>query len=105
MPLAGLILTIFVITLGIFDLVVVLIKGTGSSISQYLVSKSFSSPMMVFAFGFVAGHLFAGMLPDTSPAWLHPNVIETAQLVTSWFFLIMLGVWVWGLIKRPSQSK
>lgn len=59
----GLILTIAVIALGIYDLVVVLCTGTGSSISQYLVNAGFKSPVLVFAFGFVAGHLFGNMNP------------------------------------------
>jgi hypothetical protein len=60
----GLIITIGVIVLGIYDLVVVLFTGTGSSISQYLVNAGFRSPVIVFAFGFVAGHLFGNMHPN-----------------------------------------
>lgn len=61
MPLAGLITTIGIIVLGIVDLCFVLFGGTGSSISNFLVDAGFKAPVMVFAFGFVCGHLFGGM--------------------------------------------
>jgi len=61
MPLAGLITTIGIITLGIIDLFFVLFKGTGSSVSNFLVQAGFKAPMVVFAFGFVCGHLFGYM--------------------------------------------
>ena len=64
MPLAGLITTIVVIMLGITDLVLVLLKGTGSSISNFLINVGFDSPVWVFASGFVCGHLFGGMKPS-----------------------------------------
>ncbi len=61
MPLSGLILTIAVIILGIWDLVAVLINGVGGSISQFLVIHGVHAPVLVFAFGFIAGHLFGNM--------------------------------------------
>lgn len=66
MSLPGLITTIGIITLGIVDLFFVLFKGTGSSVSDFLIRAGFHSPVMVFAFGFVCGHLFGAMklLPD-----------------------------------------
>lgn len=57
----GLIITIAVIALGIYDLVVVLFDGTGSSISDWLIRAGFKSPVVVFAFGFICGHLFGYM--------------------------------------------
>jgi len=63
MSTTGLIITISVIVIGIYDLVVVLSSGTGSSISQVLVNAGFSAPVMVFSFGFVMGHLFGNMRP------------------------------------------
>jgi len=61
MSLTGLILTIGIIVLGIYDLVVVLLNGTGSSVSDFLIRAGFKSPVLVFAFGFVCGHLFGYM--------------------------------------------
>lgn len=61
MSLAGLITTIGVITLGIVDMCFVLFRGTGSSVSNFLILAGFKSPVMVFAFGFVCGHLFGKM--------------------------------------------
>jgi hypothetical protein len=56
-----LVVTIGIIALGIYDLVVVLVSGTTSSVSDYLIRLGFASPLIVFAFGFVAGHLFSYM--------------------------------------------
>lgn len=61
MKLSGLITTIGVIILGIIDMCFVLFKGTGSSVSDFLIRAGFHAPMMVFAFGFVYGHLFGNM--------------------------------------------
>lgn len=61
MPLAGLLTTIFIIVFGIVDLCLVLFKGTGSSVSNFLILAGFKSPVVVFSFGFVAGHLFGYM--------------------------------------------
>lgn len=61
MSLAGLITTIGIITLGIVDLCFVLFKGTGSSVSNFMIQAGFKSPMLVFAIGFICGHLFGYM--------------------------------------------
>lgn len=59
----GLIVTILIIVLGILDLVVVVWKGTGSSVSDFLIRAGLTSPMITFTFGFVCGHLFGRMTP------------------------------------------
>lgn len=60
----GLVTTTLIITLGIYDLVVVLIKpDTTLSVSQYLVNMGFNIPAFVFAVGFICGHLFGYMKP------------------------------------------
>jgi len=51
MPLAGLLTTIAVITLGIVDLVMVLTKGTGGSVSNFLINAGVRSPTVVFMVG------------------------------------------------------
>ncbi len=61
MSIAGLLLTICVIVLGIGDLCFVLITGAPSSVSDFMIRAGFHAPMMVFAFGFVAGHIFGAM--------------------------------------------
>lgn len=64
MSLTGLFVTIGVIVSGIFDLAMVAIRGTGSSISDFLKRASHKSPLIVFVFGFVAGHLWGVMTPE-----------------------------------------
>jgi len=63
MSLAGLLTTIAIIALGIIDLAFVLLNGTGSTVSTFMVNVGFASPMVVFAVGFVCGHLFGYMRP------------------------------------------
>ena len=63
MSLAGLVVTIVVIALGIFDLALVLFGGTGSSISNFLITVGFKDPVVVFMVGFICGHLFGYMQP------------------------------------------
>jgi hypothetical protein len=61
MSTTGLVITVGMIILGLYDAICVLFTGVGSSISAYLVNAGFKAPLMVFAFGFVAGHLFGYM--------------------------------------------
>ncbi len=63
MTTTGLVIAIAITCLGIYDLYCVLIKGTGSSISNWLINAGFKSPVIVFVFGFLAGHLFGYMSP------------------------------------------
>lgn len=58
---AGLVTTILVIALGVYDLIEVLVSGTGSSVSNFLIQAGFRAPLLVFAIGFVCGHLFGYM--------------------------------------------
>ncbi len=73
MPLTGLIVTILVICLGIYDLIMVVWKGTGSSVSDFLIRAGFTSGFVKYAFGFVSGHLFGRMYlvghPDAEHWW------------------------------------
>lgn len=59
----ALVVTIAVCAIGIFDLIFVLVKGSPSSISNYLVNLGFKDPVVVFTFGFICGHLFGYMRP------------------------------------------
>jgi hypothetical protein len=60
----ALVTTTLIITLGIYDLVVVVISpDTSLSVSQFLVNVGFNRPAFVFATGFVCGHLFGYMKP------------------------------------------
>mgnify|MGYP003402173060 CR=1 FL=1 len=68
MSLAGLITTIGIIILGITDLCFVLFTGTPSTVSDFLIRAGFKAPMVVFAFGYVCGHLFGSMKLKTDAA-------------------------------------
>lgn len=59
----ALVVTTLVITLGIYDLVVVARNGVDQSVSRFLQDTAFGSPLVAFTFGFIAGHLFGYMKP------------------------------------------
>ena len=61
MSTAGLFFFITLIVLGLFDLGCVLFKGTGSTISAFMVDAGIRSPFFVFVLGVVAGHLLFPM--------------------------------------------
>ena len=63
MPLTGLVVTILIICLGIYDLVMVVVRGTGSSVSDFLTRAGFKGTLVPYTFGFVCGHLFGKMTP------------------------------------------
>jgi hypothetical protein len=63
MSVPGLVFFVLCIILGITDLGFVVFTGTGTSLSAFLVSHGFTSPVMVFTFGAVCGHLFWYMSP------------------------------------------
>lgn len=52
-----------ILTLAIYDLTVVVFKGTASSVSQFLITTAFKSPPVSIAFGVTIGHLWGVMWP------------------------------------------
>ena len=54
----GLIVTIGVITLGIYDLAAVTFGGVDASVSRFLLGSAMIAPLIPFCFGFISGHLF-----------------------------------------------
>lgn len=60
---AGLFSFIGILATAIFDLGMVVFKGVASSISQFLITTAFKSPLVSFAFGCTVGHLFFYMAP------------------------------------------
>ena len=64
MTTTGILVIAAFITLGIYDLIVVLRKGVGCSISRYLQRSALKSPIFTFCIGAVAGHIFGYMAPE-----------------------------------------
>lgn len=58
----GLIVTIAVIGLMCYDLAAVLIGGTGSSVSNFLINVVHLSPVICFGLGWVCCHLIGGQM-------------------------------------------
>lgn len=63
MKTTALVTTILVITLAIYDLVVVSFWGVEVSVSRFLQSTAFKAPFVPFGIGFICGHLFGYMPP------------------------------------------
>ncbi len=63
MKTTALVTTTLIIILGIYDLVCVTLGDESISVSAFLVNVGFTSPMVVFAIGFICGHLFGYMKP------------------------------------------
>lgn len=59
----AMVVTAGVITLGIYDLVVVASGGVESSVSRFMQEVGFQAPAVVFAVGFICGHIFGYMPP------------------------------------------
>lgn len=67
MTMTAMVITGVVIFLGIFDLVVVLRSGEGSSVSRTMQRAGLKSPAVVFTIGFICGHIFGYMPPEIEP--------------------------------------
>lgn len=73
MDTTALVVTICVISLGIYDLCAVLYSGVGTSVSRFLQRTALKSPVIAFTFGFVCGHLWGYMAPEC------PNEIKKVE--------------------------
>jgi hypothetical protein len=63
MTTTALVTTIIIITLGIYDLVCVTLGSTDISVSAFLINAGIQAPAVVFAVGFICGHLWGYMKP------------------------------------------
>ena len=106
MGIAGLVCTICIIVLGIVDLALVVYgylnnKSTQSTVSDFLIKIGLSRPMVVFTFGFVAGHLFGYMYPAECP-----NV--TAFAFAPNFYAVLSGLlaaaWICLYLSRRDSN-
>lgn len=60
---------IAMVCLGIYDGIMVSTGGLPSSISRWLADTGFNAPAFVFAFGFIAGHVFGFMRQSLKSAF------------------------------------
>lgn len=72
MSTVGVTVYIGILTLAIFDLGLVVFRGKSGSVSQFLITTVFASPLVSFAFGATAGHLFFYM-------WLESCTVDWTQ--------------------------
>lgn len=79
MSLTAQIITAVVISLGVYDLFVVLRTGVSTSISSVMQRAGFRSPLVAFVVGFICGHIFAYMQPEPLPEKSEQNQVEVTQ--------------------------
>ena len=70
MTLTAIVVTGLIITLAIYDLVIVSLGGVHSSVSRFMQRSALKSPVIAFAVGFVCGHIFGYMAPE-------PEIVPT----------------------------
>lgn len=93
MSTTGLVVFILILVLAIYDLACVLFKGTGSSVSDFLIKAGIKAPMVTLGFGATVGHLFGAMYPEhcapPSANILAPNfwMLAWATTAAAYFFL------------------
>lgn len=104
MSITGLLVTILVIVAGIYDLGVVVYgywtgKSTTTSVSNFLIKAGLKSPFLVFSFGFVFGHLFGVMYPETCPP-------PSANILAPNFWMGLSATWfvAWCILWRKNES-
>jgi hypothetical protein len=98
MDTTGLVVYIGILTLAIYDLTVVLLKGTTSSVSQFLINTVFKSPLVSFTFGATCGHLFFYMW-DTD---CQPNLVE--RFLVAGCGMIIGGILTWAFLKFQNSK-
>lgn len=79
MSLTAQIITALVIGLGIYDLVVVLRTGIGTSISRVMQRAGLRSPLVAFVVGYICGHIFGYMQPEPLQQKTNEAVAESKQ--------------------------
>lgn len=89
---AGCIVVIGFTALMIIDLWFVLIKGKGSTVSDFLVRAGFKSPAFVLGSGILIGHLFTTMTTCPDPKWYTVGYNVNFSLALLGVGLILFGV-------------
>lgn len=64
MSLTAMLVTGGLIAYALYDLVVIVRGGVGTSISRFMQRSALKSPIIAFTVGFVCGHIFGYMAPE-----------------------------------------
>lgn len=86
------------IVIAIYDGIAVSIGGVPDSISKFMQRTAFKAPLFVFAFGFLAGHMFGYMEPTGVGVTheilkaVHPGGIHLSAFLASLSSMILLVV-------------
>lgn len=77
MSLTAMLVTGGLIAYALYDLVVIVQGGVGTSISRFMQRCALRSPIIAFTVGFICGHIFGYMAPEpesANPIPLAPQV-------------------------------
>lgn len=96
MSTTALVFFILFFALMFYDMIVVLFKGTTSSVSQLLINLGFKSPVFCVTFGAALGHLFFYMIPTDQ--W-GPNK-EPLVLLEKNAYLIICTILIYEGVRR-----
>lgn len=92
----ALVVGILFIIAGLYDFYAVTVGDVDVSISQFLQFSAFKAPFIVFAFGFIAGHLFFYLrsTPNPVPPRMTPLALWTTIGVIIIGICDMCGLWL-----------
>jgi hypothetical protein len=76
MSLTGIIITGILITIALYDLVVVVKHGVGCSVSRFMQKVGFRSPIFSFVTGAIIGHFWLYMPPEEGQEVIIPVEIK-----------------------------
>jgi len=65
MSTTGIVVTGFLIAIALYDMVVVIRKGVGCSVSRFIQRVGFKSPIVIFVTGALCGHFWLYLPPET----------------------------------------
>ncbi len=87
-------LVIFICLLGIalFDFALVIFRGTGSSVSQWLITTAFRSPLVTMGFSVTVGHLFSMHDASCAESWVARGQDVAAGFALGWCVTYLVGV-------------
>jgi hypothetical protein len=98
MTTTGIVVTACFITLGIYDLIVVMRRGVGCSVSRFMQQAGFKSPIVSVVIGMLIGHFFMYMPPECPPPTAFDFVVEKDVVMmpckNGSMYLVPLGITV-----------
>ena len=84
MAIGALVVYVAILVVAIVDLTLVIFRGTGSSVSQFLITTAFKSPLVTAGFCFTVGHLFSMHDLSCNESWVKRGQDVAAGVALGW---------------------